>query len=57
MYTVLIIPDFEEENEGYDEEKGYPGGIEPGIYSVNDVAEMLRRNAENPEAIRFIADM
>ena len=32
----------------------YPGGIKPGEY---DLVKLLRENADNPEAVRFIADM
>lgn len=47
---ILTIPE-------KDKEEPYPGNIQPGEYSINEVVKLLRDNAENPEAIRFIADM
>jgi hypothetical protein len=35
----------------------YAGDIQPGEYQGNEVIELLREHAHNPEAIRFIADM
>jgi len=32
-------------------------GIKEGYYSMNEVVAMLRRWAEKPDIIRFIADM
>lgn len=49
---LLIIPDYDEE-----QPETYPGGIKPGAYDTNEVVTILRENAYNPEAIRFIADM
>lgn len=48
----LLIPDHET-----DQDEGYPGDIEPGIYSLNEVVELLRKHKGNPDAIQFIADM
>ena len=49
----LLIPDYDPD----EPEDGYPGGIEPGKYTRNQVVAMLRKNAQNPEAITFLADM
>lgn len=49
----LRIPDYD----GDEPEEEYPGGIEPGIYTRNQVVDLLRKHAENPEAILFLADM
>jgi len=49
----LLIPDYDPD----EPEEAYPGGIEPGEYTRNEVVDMLRKNAQNPEAITFIADM
>ena len=49
----LCIPDYDEE----EPEEEYPGGIQPGIYTRNQVVSLMRKHAENPEAIRFLADM
>ena len=35
----------------------HPGYIAPGHYSLADLVELLHQHAENPAAIRFIADM
>lgn len=35
----------------------YPGDIQPGEYSLRAVIELLRKFADNPDAVRFIADM
>ncbi len=50
--TMLLIPAYDE-----DQPEPYPGGIEPGAYSRNEVVVLLRKHADDPEAIRFIADM
>lgn len=34
-----------------------PHGIKPGNYTVNQICQLLRDNADNPQAIHFIADM
>ena len=53
----ILIPDYDEQ-ELSDMTQGlrqvYPGGIEPGEY---EVVSLLRQHADNPEAVRFIADM
>ena len=49
---VLLIPDYDSENPQPD-----PGDIQPGEYQGNEIVELLHQNADNPEAIRFIADM
>ncbi len=49
----LLIPEYDP----YEPDKRYPGGIEPGSYTCNELVALLRRNKENPEAIQFIADM
>lgn len=46
---MLVIPDCDGDE--------YPGSIEPGIYDKDGVVAMLRDNAEDPDAIVFIADM
>ena len=32
-------------------------GIVPGVYQGNDAVELLRQHADDPDAVRFIADM
>jgi len=44
----VLIPDHD------DRSHSYAGGIEPGWY---DVAQLLRDHADDPDAVRFIADM
>ncbi len=51
MNLHLLIPEYETDGERY------PGDIQPGEYSVNEVVEMLRKHKDNPDAIQFIADM
>lgn len=49
----LLIPDYDpkpENNNGYH-------GIIPAKYSACGTAELIRRNFNNPGALRFIADM
>ena len=48
---MLIIPEYDEEN------RFYPGDIQPGYYTRNEVAALLRRHKRDPEVIQFIADM
>ena len=48
----LLIPDYGDESD-----ERYPGDMVPGIYSLNEVVELLRKHKENPDAIQFIADM
>ena len=48
----LTIPEYEE---GANE--SYPGGITPGVYSLNEVVNMLRLHKNDPDVIQFIADM
>ena len=50
--TTLIIPDHDPEAP-----QSYPGDIQPGAYSSNELVELLREQTHNPEAILFIADM
>lgn len=45
----VLIPDYDPENP-----QPYPGNITPGTH---DLVSLLRQHAENPDAIRFIADM
>lgn len=49
---TLVIPEYDTEDP-----RPYPGGIKPGEYAVNELVDMLRQNAHNPDAILFIADM
>ena len=49
---ILVIPEYDT-----DDPKPYPGDIKPGRYTSNDLAQLLREQRENPEAIEFIADM
>ncbi len=49
--TVLLVPDYEEDAETY------PGDIKPGCYSHQEVIDLLRTHSNNPEAVRFLADM
>jgi hypothetical protein len=49
---TLLIPDYNPEDP-----QPYPGDIQPGIYEDNEIVELLREHTDNPEAIRFIADM
>ena len=49
---TLLIPDYNPQDP-----QSYPGDIQPGEYQGNEVVELLRKYAHNPEAIRFIADM
>jgi len=53
---ALIIPE-EEELPTDQHAEPYPGGILPGHYPLNSVVELLRNHAEDPQAVRFIADM
>ncbi len=46
----VLIPDYDPDNPA----EKYPGGILPGDH---ELVKLLRDAAENPEAIRFIADM
>lgn len=46
----VLIPDYDPDNPA----GRYPGGIKPGEY---DLVKLLRENSDNPEAVRFIADM
>ena len=46
----LLIPDLEPG-------ASYPGDITPGLYSHNEIVELLRLHQSNPDAIQFIADM
>ena len=48
----LLIPEYDPEDP-----QPYPGDIQPGVYEGNEIVELLREHADNPEAIRFIADM
>jgi hypothetical protein len=48
----LLIPEYDLEDP-----QPYPGAIQPGEYQGDDVVELLREHADNPQAIRFIADM
>ena len=48
--SIVLIPDYDPDTSGQE----YPGGIKPGEYSL---VKLLRKAADNPEAIRFIADM
>jgi len=48
--TLLVVPETEER-------ETYPGGIEPGYYTRNEVVALLREHKDNPSAIQFIADM
>ena len=47
---LLVFPEPEEGEEP-------TAGIKPGYYDQNGLVELLREHAENPEAIRYIADM
>jgi hypothetical protein len=51
MYN-LHIPEFHRQDP-----QTYPGDIQPREYLGNEVVELLREHADNPAAIRFIADM
>jgi len=44
--TLLTVPDGR-----------HPGLIPPGYYGRNGLVALLRTHADNPDAIRFIADM
>ena len=48
----LLIPEHEEGSD-----RRHPGGIEPRLYSHNEVIELLRTHKNDPDAIQFIADM
>lgn len=50
--VVLMVPDYDP-----DDPEPYPGGIEPGYYTLSQFIALLRHHADNPEAIRFLADM
>jgi hypothetical protein len=50
--SVLLIPDYDPEDP-----QPYPGNIQPGEYQGNEIVELLRQHADNPEAVRFIADL
>ncbi len=49
---MLLVPEYDP-----DDPQPYPGGIEPGVYFLSGLVALLREHAEDPEAIRFIADM
>jgi len=48
--SIVLIPDYDPYISG----EKYPGNIKPGEYGV---VKLLRDNADNPEAVLFIADM
>lgn len=48
--NLLLVPET-------DDGGAYPGGIEPGYYTRNEVVALLREHKDNPSAIQFIADM
>ena len=50
---LLLIPEYDP----YEADKRYPGGIEPGSYTRNEVVGMLRGVADDPQAVRFVADI
>jgi hypothetical protein len=52
MFWVLLIPDYDPDNP-----EPYPGNIQPGQYTMSQLVRLLREHAEEPDAIRFIADM
>jgi hypothetical protein len=48
----LFVPEYGPENP-----RPYPGDLQPGEYRGSEVVGPLREHADNPDAIRFIADM
>lgn len=50
--TTLIIPDHDP-----NDPQPYPGDLQPGEYPNNQLVDLLRQHAHDPEAILFIADM
>lgn len=50
--VVLIVPDYDPEHP-----TPYPGNIQPGYYTARGLVDLLRTYSEDPEAIRFIADL
>ena len=52
MTMHLLIPEHDP-----NEPDPYVGDIKPGYYEGNQVVELLRQHADNPDAIMFIADM
>lgn len=50
---ILLIPDHDPD----EPKQRYPGNIAPGQYTGNEVVRLLRTHADNPEAVKFIADM
>lgn len=50
MTVLLIVPE-------HDGDAPYPGDIEPGYYTRNETADLLREHRDCPEAVQFIADM
>jgi hypothetical protein len=50
--AVLIVPDYDP-----DHPSPSPGNIQPGYYTMRGLVDLLRTYAEDPEAIRFIADL
>ena len=50
--TTLTIPDYDP-----DDPQPYPGDIRPNEYSINELVELLRQHAHDPEAILLIFDM
>jgi hypothetical protein len=50
--AILLIPDFDPE-----EPEQYPGNIQPGYYNSEQMLQLIGANANNPQAILFIAEM
>lgn len=49
---TLLIPEYD-----VDDPRPYPGDIKPGQYDTKQLVDLLRRNAHDPQAILFLADM
>ena len=52
MPFFIVIPEYEE-----DDEERYPGDIKPGVYELNEIAELMREHSDDPRVILFLAAM
>ncbi|MBI4336638.1 MAG: hypothetical protein HY683_02260 [Chloroflexi bacterium] len=50
--VTLVIPAYDPAGT-----QAYPGGVTPGHYTLNQVVELLREHAGEPDVVTFIADM
>ena len=48
---TVVIPEHEEDG------VTHPGDIEPGVYDLNEIVELMRVHKRDPKAIQFLSDM